>query len=186
MALRDDFDFRDLFGWNGAARTDSFPLPRRPVPDALDLRGRLNTFHLGFCPSLNCIDFYCPVHISTDITSFPTDEILQWNLTGDSWPRQPPPIAIKTAGDLWRECEGPCGPECFRNIERGDMSEEIAWEDWDWEEFRTILEISPDALPCRLAVLCRKPCREVRLDRLYYVLLLLKRTDVYAQDCCYK
>ena len=43
------------------------------------------------------------------------------------------------------------------------MSEETPWEDWDWEEFRTTLEIAPDALPCQLAVLCRKPCREVRL-----------------------
>ena len=44
------------------------------------------------------------------------------------------------------------------------MSEETAWEDWDWEEFRTILGMAPDALPCQLAVLCRKPCREVRSD----------------------
>lgn len=43
------------------------------------------------------------------------------------------------------------------------MSEETPWEDWDWEEFRTILEIAPDTPPCQLAVLCRKPCREVRL-----------------------
>lgn len=73
---------------------------------------------------------------------------------------------MKTTGDLWRECEKPCGPGCFRNIERGDMSEEIPWEDWDWEEFKTILEIAPDSLPCRLAALCRKPCREVRFNPL--------------------
>jgi hypothetical protein len=42
------------------------------------------------------------------------------------------------------------------------MSELVPWENWDWEEFRTILEMAPDVLPCQLAVLCRKPCREVR------------------------
>ena len=85
----------------------------------------------------------------------------------DSYPRQAPPTATKAAKDLWRECENPCGPKCFRNIERGDMSEEITWEDWDWEEFKSILEIAPDALPCQLAVLCRKPCREVRPTSLF-------------------
>jgi hypothetical protein len=82
------------------------------------------------------------------------------------WPRQAPPTVTKTTGDLWRECERSCGPRCFRNIERGDMSEETPWEDWDWEEFKTILEMAPDALPCQLAILCRKPCREVRPDHL--------------------
>ncbi|KAF9653517.1 hypothetical protein BDM02DRAFT_1563206 [Thelephora ganbajun] len=120
---------RDPFDWNGAARTDSFPLPQPPVPDALDLCRRLNSLHGGFCPSLNCIDFYCSSH------------------DRDSWPSQAPPTAAKTTGDLWRECEKACSPKCFRSIERGDMSEETRWEDWDWEDFRTILEIAPDALP---------------------------------------
>lgn len=87
------------------------------------------------------------------------------DLADSPYPRQTPPPAMKTTGDLWRECEKACGPKCFRGIERGDMSEESPWEVWDWEEFRTILEIAPDALPCQLAVLCRKPCREVRLYR---------------------
>ena len=57
-----DISLRDLFEWSGAARTNSFPLPRPPVPDVLDLRGRLKSLHGDFCPRLNCIDFYCSVH----------------------------------------------------------------------------------------------------------------------------
>lgn len=56
------------------------------------------------------------------------------------------------------------------------MSEEIPWEEWDWEEFKTILEIAPDTLPCQLAVLCRKPCREVRLYHAQRVVLTKTRS----------
>lgn len=62
--FKGNIDLRDLFEWDGAARTRSFPLPRPPVPDALDLRGRMESLHADFCPSLSCIDFYCPAHNS--------------------------------------------------------------------------------------------------------------------------
>ena len=62
------------------------------------------------------------------------------------------------------------------------MDEETPWENWDWEEFRTILEIAPDALPCQLAVLCRKPCREVRYYLPWIVTLTEIRTGIYPQD----
>ena len=74
MLFEGDIGFRDLLEWNGAARTNFFPLPRPLVPDALDLRGRLKSLHGDFCPSLSCIDFYCLVHNSMRMSSYPIGE----------------------------------------------------------------------------------------------------------------
>jgi len=74
MLFGDNIDLRDLFEWSGAARTNTFPLPQPPVPDALDLRGRLNSLLGDFCPSLGCIDFYCSVHNSTPSAYTPQEK----------------------------------------------------------------------------------------------------------------
>ena len=146
-------------------------VPRRRIPFLfLDSQYRMRSIYADDWTAYMWI-FAQASTASISIALYTTVCAMHLNFTGgnqsgvfveDSWPRQALPTATKTTGDLWRECEKACGPKCFRNIERGVMAEETPWEDWDWREFRTILEIAPDALPCHLAVLCRKPCREVR------------------------
>jgi hypothetical protein len=39
----------------------------------------------------------------------------------------------------------------------------VYWGDpVDLETLKTILDVLPDLYPCELAIICRKPCREVR------------------------
>jgi hypothetical protein len=70
-----------------------------------------------------------------------------------------------------------CGSECFRKIDgtfkvtqlnhllpqylQGRQEDDVEWVEPDIDELRCILEIIPDTLPCGLAKLARKPCREV-------------------------
>jgi histone-lysine N-methyltransferase EZH2 len=69
----------------------------------------------------------------------------------------------------------------------------VSWDDpVDLTTLRTILDISPDLSPCDLAVVCRKPCREVcsQAEFIYvftwpqksYMQIYLLRTTIYKDD----
>jgi hypothetical protein len=98
----------------------------------------------------------------------PIDSVL------DSLP-VPPAAPRVTSGD-YPEGDS-CGTMCFREIDddskvtrpshrlpqysQGRQEASVEWVEPDIDELRCILEIIPDTLPCGLAKLVRKPCREV-------------------------
>ncbi|KAI9462879.1 hypothetical protein BJY52DRAFT_1255768 [Lactarius psammicola] len=59
----------------------------------------------------------------------------------------------------------PCGSMCFRGIDDTFGEASVEWVEPDIDELRCILEIIPDTTPCGLAILVRKPCREVYIQR---------------------
>ncbi|KAI0308694.1 hypothetical protein OF83DRAFT_1073136 [Amylostereum chailletii] len=98
-----------------------------------------------FCGNLNCVMSICPTHPS------PT-------------PLREPPKPTKTAAGIRFMVTEACGKDCISVVTDKDRS--VPPRDWtesDIQDLKTILMLEPDALPCDLAVLCRKLCWEVGL-----------------------
>ncbi|EGO29325.1 hypothetical protein SERLADRAFT_412873 [Serpula lacrymans var. lacrymans S7.9] len=132
---------RDLLKWPGFTATHH-SLQAASEPAAHDLRTRLKGAISLFCPNLSCVQPWCSVHVEP----YPIPN-----------PKEPDPKLtrkgfIKVAGK-------PCGDDCFVNNQ--DSPPDILWTETDLETFKVIFEVTPDTMPCDLAVLCRKPCREV-------------------------
>jgi hypothetical protein len=155
-----------------------------------DLQSRLNSLLEGFCPNLNCIQAACTMHGGysgrslaglTDITAKADAHIYPDVRYINRSMHQTPFKSTVTNQDM-RDSEGiPCGDECFRNNNEFAVRVSpysylslacvcllyfgpqgyIQWDDADLTTLKTILNITPDLYPCELAVLCRKPCREV-------------------------
>lgn len=53
---------RDLVRWPGRAPTEGFPLPFPLAPGTFDTERRVQSVLKDFCPNLNCVYSYCPVH----------------------------------------------------------------------------------------------------------------------------
>ncbi|KAJ3541115.1 hypothetical protein NMY22_g4022 [Coprinellus aureogranulatus] len=107
-----------------------------------------------FCPNLSCLRSYpqtCPAHsvpaIREQTATLPTTE----------YPRS-------------RDC---CSDQCFMYIEdeiRDDKDADLDHLLWpngtlELETLESVLKITPDALPCDVAVLCRLPCNQVFANR---------------------
>ncbi|KAH9059795.1 hypothetical protein EDB87DRAFT_1562822 [Lactarius vividus] len=119
---------------------------RAHEPDINDLRGRLNSVVPYFCANPGCIQAFCPRHVQ----NFP----------------HVPPIAPRVTSDDYPQGK-PCGSMCFREIEIDETFRDnsVEWVKSDEDDLRCILEVIPDTLPCGLAILVRKPCREVYIQR---------------------
>ena len=57
----------------------------------------------------------------------------------------------------------PCGTECFLQPPRNSTSlcHATIWTTQDVDFLFSLLNYTPDISPCDLAIICRKPCREV-------------------------
>ncbi|KAH9059794.1 hypothetical protein EDB87DRAFT_1809770 [Lactarius vividus] len=118
--------------------------PRAHEPDIDDLRGRLKSIFPYFCAHPGCIQAYCPRH---------------------AWDFPPvPPILPRVTSDDYPEGES-CGSMCFREIDDTFGEDSVEWMESDVDDLQCILEVIPDTLPCGLAILVRKPCREVYIQR---------------------
>ncbi|KAJ6479302.1 hypothetical protein C8R47DRAFT_983573 [Mycena vitilis] len=114
-------------------KTDTAPLPNSP-DNALALLTET------FCINLNCTVGFCSTHY--DPTPMPLTV---------------PPL-VKS--DRMNGLAGtPCGDDCFLLKSSGD--EPIQWSVDDTQLLCTILDFSPDTLPCDLGVICAKSCYEV-------------------------
>ncbi|OAX40547.1 SET domain-containing protein [Rhizopogon vinicolor AM-OR11-026] len=138
---------RDFLRWPGRAFATEGDMPTSFEPAAGDLRGMLSSVLKTFCPNLNCLRTMCTTHT--------------YSLSGSFGGARP-----KVTSQSMRLSEGePCGEECFRLTDDSYL-DKVYWEnESDTETLKTILSISPDLLPCQLADLCFKPCREVFVQR---------------------
>ncbi|KAJ2918203.1 hypothetical protein MD484_g2168, partial [Candolleomyces efflorescens] len=65
----------------------------------------------------------------------------------------------------------PCSNSCFRLIRDDAELDDDAFNYLHWQEaedlemLRNMLKLAPDALPCDLAIICRKPCDQVFANR---------------------
>ncbi|KAH9025966.1 hypothetical protein EDB85DRAFT_1981141 [Lactarius pseudohatsudake] len=109
-----------------------------------DLRGRLNSIFPYFAPILVASRQFCPRH---------------------AWDFPPvPPTTPRVTSDDYPEGES-CGSMCFREIDDIFGEDSVEWVESDIDELQCVLEVIPDTLPCGLAILVRKPCREVYIQR---------------------
>ncbi|KAJ6451102.1 hypothetical protein C8R47DRAFT_1204601 [Mycena vitilis] len=105
-----------------------------PLPNSPD--NALALLTETFCINLNCTVGFCSTH------------------------HDPTPVAPLVKSDRMNGLAGtPCGDDCFLLKSSGD--EPIQWSVDDTQLLCTILDFSPDTLPCDLGVVCAKPCCEV-------------------------
>ncbi|KAF9521962.1 hypothetical protein CPB83DRAFT_152007 [Crepidotus variabilis] len=133
----------DLPQWPALKEALSIQIPRQEfTPKALHA-----DFLELFCNNRNCVISFCSTH---EHTSSPR-------------PRAPK-IPYSKLGDTTSR---PCGNRCF--LEPSSSVDLLvhgtAWDSNDIELLHCILKFSPDILPCDLAMICRKPCREVHRQR---------------------
>ncbi|KAI0062802.1 SET domain-containing protein [Artomyces pyxidatus] len=135
---------RDALSWPAQRILDLPHLDVRFEPLWDDLRERLNTVWPYFCPNPSCTTAYCITHTTVNLPILPS---------------RPQKISTEIHSQPGR----PCCSECFRKA--GDDLEftEVAWAEdaVAMNNFRALLDLMPDAAPCDLAVILRKPCREI-------------------------
>ncbi|KAF9460266.1 hypothetical protein BDZ94DRAFT_1266409 [Collybia nuda] len=134
--------------WRGLAdyidKTPAPILPKNLVLNTPDLFTAINQDLPDFCPNLNCLRTFCPTHRNH---------------------KYPPIDPVKpkiTSTDLKSSKGKACSEECFRFIDEDDFPDLPFWENEDdVKTLESVLKLMPDQNPCDLAIICRKPCREV-------------------------
>ncbi|TRM62275.1 hypothetical protein BD626DRAFT_498705 [Schizophyllum amplum] len=119
-------------------KRDLTPFPRVGLDHeypSTDFSTIFETLVITFCPFINCITPNCSVH---------------------SHPENLPLRVAPYAADAPPRTA--CGPACHQLFV---AAEPVSWEPDVYNLLRTVLEVSPDAEPCDLAVVCLKPCNEV-------------------------
>ncbi|KAF6753658.1 hypothetical protein DFP72DRAFT_1010437 [Ephemerocybe angulata] len=96
----------------------------------------------SFCHNPSCLTGYCTVHLGCI-------------------PEPVPVVPSVTLEALSLSAEKICGAGCFLTPTLLPQITETEWTEDDEELLRTVLTHSPDALPCDLATICRRPCFEV-------------------------
>ncbi|KZP28321.1 SET domain-containing protein [Athelia psychrophila] len=112
-----------------------------PRPYGPGLYSRLESIVSIFCPNLSCLQPYCTSHV-------------------ESLPMAQPVIPQMHNDKFARRVKTPCGETCFVLNETAGLGT-ITWSAEDVETLTTVLLITPDTLPCDLAIICDKPCHEV-------------------------
>ncbi|KAF8877834.1 hypothetical protein CPB84DRAFT_1966274 [Gymnopilus junonius] len=77
------------------------------------------------------------------------------------------PKATQTSQEMKEDGNDPCSNDCYKLKNFDNMI--LANEDWDendYECFNSVIQLAPDTLPCDLAVICKKPCYEMFIQRL--------------------
>ncbi|KAJ2917884.1 hypothetical protein MD484_g2499, partial [Candolleomyces efflorescens] len=115
--------------------------------------GIIDSLLSSFCHNPNCLTGYCTVHM--------------WDAVP---PPIPPPLSNLSPAVLDSAAGDPCGKDCFLAAATSlrDINTVSPWTEDDKELLNSVLTHSPDALPCDLAVICRKPCFEVAKHRRQY------------------
>ncbi|KAJ3821298.1 hypothetical protein F5880DRAFT_1486342 [Lentinula raphanica] len=133
------------FDWANSAKhsSQSENLPLKPV---LPVRTEFQNLVSHFCNSASCMFGYCDQHIP--------------------WYPFPPRLSVtarKDSNDLLADTLSACSNDCFiSRLPGNDLTLETEWTQDDLDTFKIFIDHSPDALPCDLAVICKKPCFEVR------------------------
>ncbi|KAF9474449.1 SET domain-containing protein [Pholiota conissans] len=114
-----------------------------PISEKAEMRPRetVKFFLDRFCNNLNCVTSYCPTHLKTR-------------------PRRPPAPKLDPSR-IPEVLDKPCGLNCFMQPMSNSDTFSTTWTLEDIELLSVTLDYAPDSLPCDLAVICRKPCREV-------------------------
>ncbi|KZT18938.1 hypothetical protein NEOLEDRAFT_84716 [Neolentinus lepideus HHB14362 ss-1] len=138
---------RDALTWPGASLSTLGALEWTRECSEFDLLSRMNAVTTHFCPNLNCVDAHCRTH------------------TFD-YPFITPKKATLNSINLFPTASNICGEDCFLNVLDYDIfKESVLWGDADIRALQAILAVTPDSSPCDLAVICRKPCNEVFVQR---------------------
>ncbi len=148
-----------------------------PRDNAMSPRETLNYFLDRFCSNLNCVTSFCPTHCACFKFS-PSPLVLNELIAVQV--RTPVPVAPKIDPEkLGEAVMESCGRNCFMHPTTGDSTivrppvvhntsspkfhgQGSLWTPTDIETLHVTLDYAPDTLPCDLAVIVRKPCREVR------------------------
>ncbi|KAJ3843454.1 hypothetical protein EV361DRAFT_211843 [Lentinula raphanica] len=132
------------FDWANSAKhsSQSENLPLKPV---LPVRTEFQNLVSHFCNSASCMFGYCDQHIP--------------------WYPFPPRLSVtarKDSNDLLADTLSACSNDCFiSRLPGNDLTLETEWTQDDLDTFKIFIDHSPDALPCDLAVICKKPCFEI-------------------------
>ncbi|KAI6026383.1 hypothetical protein BKA83DRAFT_27762 [Pisolithus microcarpus] len=138
---------RDRLIWIGNSIPADYVFPSMALPS--NLLQRLQCVNSLFCPSLNCVEPLCAVHV------VPND-------------LAPPRTSPKQATQTWADVETPCERQCF--LAAATSQGVPCWSNSEIESFQVIFEIASSLSPCDLSVMCLKPSERSRI--LWYELLL--------------
>ncbi|KIM45374.1 hypothetical protein M413DRAFT_442043 [Hebeloma cylindrosporum] len=125
-------------------------LQRSYVDDSLDLYGELTKDLPLFCPSLSCLKSFCSIH----------------GFSNPVFPSKPKVTTAAMMDQTSRKKHPPCKRDCYQSMEFGHLN--MVNSHWSREEvtlFASVIKLTPDTFPCDLAVICRKPCFEVYIQR---------------------
>ena len=167
--------------------------PHAYEPDIDDLRRRIESVDPYFCDNPGCIQAFCPHHGRCLSCSQRLVDYI--HNSAQEFPPLPPAVARVASNDYPEGVS--CGDMCFREIDEAfqvkfvwslisvlltDYQEDsVQWGDPEIEELLCILEIIPDTVPCGLAKLVRKPCREVlMLPQLAHPILNGSPTGIHS------
>lgn len=132
LAARRDFPTPLPPGWTHSLR---YSTPYSDAGPSAVFQSHLDSF----CHNPSCLTGYCTVHLGCI-------------------PEPVPVVPSVTLEALSLSAEKICGAGCFLTP---TLITETEWTEEDEELLRTVLTHSPDALPCDLATICRRPCFEV-------------------------
>ncbi|KAJ7238137.1 hypothetical protein B0H12DRAFT_1137905 [Mycena haematopus] len=99
-----------------------------------------------FCMNLNCNVGFCGTHLDPMPMPLTTPPLLK-------------------SQQLKKLARTPCAHDCFLLKSASAIDDSIQWSAHDAQFLRTILDLSPDTIPCDLATICAKPCYEIFAQR---------------------
>ncbi|TCD71011.1 hypothetical protein EIP91_000509 [Steccherinum ochraceum] len=108
-------------------------------PDPGNLKQNLQNMLNLFCANASCAQSLCMSH---HISQYVLPDI-------SSHPRI-----------ICNDTSKPCSPACFA-VDGPDTQPPTVWTPQDISDVKLLLSLARDAVACDLAVICRKPCREI-------------------------
>ncbi|CAK5262025.1 unnamed protein product [Mycena citricolor] len=105
----------------------------------------LNQLITNFCGNLNCVIPFCTTHLEPQTMPLRVESSVK-----SSRMRA---LALRT--------KTPCDDECFLLRELDATCPPVSWSKVDLDLLETLLELTPDMLPCRLAEVIKRPCFEI-------------------------
>lgn len=158
---------RDSLIWPGAQFSNLDRLPTTWIIDTPDIFSVISKDINTFCPNLNCLHTFCSVHAGkADVPYVICDEASGAYQLATIEPAK----AAETNESLKLSEVEPCGALCFK-LQDFDSEENYLLESSPWSNpdditmLEGILKLTPNTIPCDLAIICRKPCFEVFIYR---------------------
>ncbi|KAJ6562723.1 hypothetical protein DFH09DRAFT_1478716 [Mycena vulgaris] len=131
---------RDFPDWPPGIPASEKRLQDDTTPIAHSPDKKLAVLVSNFCTNLNCLVGFCSTHLDPMPMPLTT----------------PPLVRSQRMKEL---ASAPCGTDCFSLQSHDDQP--VRWNEPEIKLLCTILDFSPDTLPCDLATICAKPCWEV-------------------------